>query len=127
MARGGSAFLAIVNSVRLQDIVERQAARDALGADSQRTRGEDFDLAVAESRTSAIIFDRREITRILQKLGAALVRAMLESGEHGDVRDALADGRMGPGHTADLPQAGLRLGETGWLLGSCQSQRGSGQ
>ena len=126
MARHGSAFLAVIDPVRLKDIIERQAAGDSLGANPQRTWGEDFDLAVAKSGASAIVFKRCEVPGILQNLDSAVPRAMLEAGERDDVWNALADGCLGPRSATNFPQAGLRLGKASWLLGSRQGQRDNG-
>jgi len=85
MARHRSAFLAVIDPVRLKDIIERQAAGDSLGANPQRTWGEDFDLAVAKSGASAIVFKRCEVTGILQNLHSAVPPAVLKARQRNDV------------------------------------------
>src|SRR5690348_16025703 len=89
MARERSAFDAIRHSARLQRVVEWQPARDSLGADPERSRGQLADIAMAEARGAAAIVDADRGCRLVQYLHRAVAPAMLEPREHRDVADTL--------------------------------------
>lgn len=118
---GGCGFRAIADAVGLQQIIERQAVRDALRTDPQGTRRQDVDLAVAKPSAAATILDLHAATRILDHLCAACLGAMFKAGEGCDVGNALSL-RLASRSAADLPQAGLRLGECRRLLSRSQRQ-----
>src|SRR5205085_8009675 len=123
MAGRCRALLAIVDAVRLQHVIERQAVGDALGADFQRPRCECFDLAVSEAGASAIILERGEAAEIPQYLRVAVLRSMLEPDKCADVCDALPDGRFDPRRAPSLPNAGLSWCKRRRLLRRHERQR----
>src|SRR5579884_3505897 len=59
----------VVDPARLQHIAERQPARDALGVDPKRARRDDVDLAAAEARGAAAIFDDDRVRVVAEDLG----------------------------------------------------------
>lgn len=109
MACESSAFRTIVNAPDLQDVVKRQPLGYSLGADPQRSRSEDVDVAVAEARTRANIVNLGRAPSVLEDAGRAIVRAMLETRQGRKVDNALTNGRVRSWSAADFPQAGLGL------------------
>jgi len=59
MACCGRVFRAIADAAGLQHIIERKAVGDALRADSQRSRRDYVDLALAEVGRAAAVMDGR--------------------------------------------------------------------
>src|SRR4029078_1999277 len=114
---------AISDPVRLENIVERQAAGDSLRSDPQRPRREQGDVAMAETRRTATVVDRRGRFRLVHSLRAARLCAMLETGQCRDVHHALANGRGRARHAANLPESGLRLEKDRRRLGCRERER----
>ena len=106
MACDRSVFCAVADPVRLQHVIERQPAGDALGADPQRTRRDHLDFAMPEPFAAAAIVDGGRAARSLEHLGGAIGPAMFEPGECRNVRNALVKRRFGSRSAADFPQAG---------------------
>ena len=111
MVQGRNALRAISNPPRLQDVVERQAVRDALRADLERARCQDLDLTVSETSRAAAILDRCRASGVLQYLRAAVLRPMLETRKRRHIADALVDWRLRARRSIDLPHSWLRLRE----------------
>src|SRR3954453_1449157 len=93
MVRDNGTFWAIVDAARLEHIAERHAIGDALGADFEGSGGQDIDVAMPESRARAAIFDGFMRAVVLERLGGAVVRSVLESRQHHHIGDALPDRR----------------------------------
>ena len=123
MACDRSAFRAIVDPARLENIVERETVRDALRRDSQRSRRQHGDLAVPEPRPAAAIFDLRRASRVFDHPCATAPRAMLEPRERRHVCHALANGRPSSWRPADLPQPRLGLSKRRWTRSRGQRER----
>ena len=117
MVRGSGriAFWTIADAVGLEHVVEWQSIGDALRADPQGSRSQNVDLAMSKAGGPAAIFDLNAAPRSFEDFRRAGLCPVLEPGERGDVRDALALRCLAPG-ADDLPQTRLGLGKRRGLL-----------